>query len=372
MNDSFRVIDNHAHIFPPMRGAAGYASAEEHLAVLQYAFAFSSHPGRRLADGTSVPPSALWEWSRGWPDGRLDVGFRIGEFGRVHWEQDGAPVYRQYQSPLLHDMASPPGLLLALMDAAGVDVAVLQNDRNYGHLNDEIAEAVRQFPGRFIGLAQVDEGYGWRADQLAELERCASLGLRGLYFKLQGLSTSNYADDPFGPRYAPLWDTVARLGWPVYWDITAVPTPGPEAYLRQLRGWVGWVARHPNIRSVLPNGLNTAPFTEDGRVALPDWLVRPLADHDVLVELSLPIRWGGRWAYPFMEARPILDEHLRAFGPRRLVWGSDAPNVERFCTYRQTLTHLTEQWPVASSDDLRLIVGGNVAHLFGLDAQAGV
>ena len=304
--------------------------------------------------------------------GRWPSGSGPEAFGRVEWEQDGVGFYRQYQSPLLHDMASPPDLVVAMMDAAGVDVAVLQNDRNYGRLNDEIAEAVRRFPGRFIGLAQVDEGHGWRTDQLAEIERCAELGLRGLYFKLQGLSTAQYADDPFGPRYEPLWQTVADLGWPVYWDITSVPTPGAENYLRQLREWVGWIERHPGARSVLPNGLSTQVFEVDGRVRLPDWLVGPLVEHDVLVELSLPIRWGGQWDYPFPESLPILDEHLRRLGPTRLAWGSDVPNVERFCTYRQTVTHLTAHWPGASADDLRLIMGGNVAHLFGLDAQARV
>ena len=362
------TVDNHAHIFPSMGTAAGYASPEEHLAVLQYAFAFSSHPARRVSDGTTAPPSALWDWSRGWPDGQVPVNFRIGAFGRVFWEQDGDAFYRQYQSPLLHDMASPAGLMVAMMDAVGVDVAVLQNDRNYGHLNDEIAEAVATFPGRFIGLAQVDEGHGWQDAQLQELERAAAIGLRGLYFKLQGLSTANYAHDPFGPTYEPLWRAIERLGWPVYWDITPVPTPGPEQYLRQLRGWTGWLERHPGIRAVLPNGLSTQVFETDGRLALPDWLVEPLLAHDVLVELSLPIRWGGRWEYPFVEAQPILDEHYQRFGPSRLVWGSDAPNVERFCTYRQTLTHLTGHWPGVSQADVDRIVGGDLAQLYGLNS----
>jgi predicted TIM-barrel fold metal-dependent hydrolase len=355
-----------------MRGASGYPSPDEHLAVLQYALAFSGHPARRVTDGALVPPSSLWDWARGWPEGRIDVGFRIGEFGRVEWVQHGVGFYRQYQSPLLHDMAASPDLLVAMMDAAGVDVAVLQNDRNYGRLNDELADAVRRFPGRFVGLAQVDEGHAWEDSQLQEIERCGRLGLRGLYFKLQGLSTSNYAHDPFGPTYDPLWNAVEALGWPVYWDITAVPMPGPESYLHQLRAWVGWVERHPGIRSVLPNGLSTQVFETGGRVRLPDWLIGPLVQANVLVELSLPIRWGGQWDYPFPESRQILDEHLERLGPTRLVWGSDVPNVERFCTYRQTITHLTEHWPGASEAALRLIMGGNIEHLFGLDAEAGV
>jgi hypothetical protein len=161
-------------------------------------------------------------------------------------------------------------------------------------------------------------------------------------------------------------------GWPVYWDITAVPTPGPENALRQLQAWVGWVERRPGIGVVLPNGLNTQVFAADGRVRQPDWLIGPMVKHNVLVEWSLPIRWGGQRNYPFPEARQVLDEHLERLGPTRLAWGSEVPNVERFCTYRQTIIHLTEHWPGVSPDDLRMVMGGNIAHLFGLDAEAGV
>ena len=89
MSDPLRLIDNHAHVFPPLSGACGYASADEHLAVLQYAFAFSSHPARQVSDGARVPPGGLWDWARGWPAGRAAVGFRIGSFGRVEWDQGG-------------------------------------------------------------------------------------------------------------------------------------------------------------------------------------------------------------------------------------------------------------------------------------------
>ena len=53
-------------------------------------------------------------------------------------------------------------------------------------------------------------------------------------------------------------------------------------------------------------------------------------------------------------------------GPRRLVWGSDLPNVERHCTYAQSLTYLTRHCPFIPPADLALIVGGNIARLFNL------
>jgi hypothetical protein len=47
-----------------------------------------------------------------------------------------------------------------------------------------------------------------------------------------------------------------------------------------------------------------------------------------------------------------------------MLWGSDMPNVERSCTYRQTLTYLTRHCSFITAADLDLIVGGNANELY--------
>lgn len=326
--------------------------------MLGRAFVASTHPFRRVSDGAEAAAADLL--ARSGPG----EGFRLGEHGRVEWVAAGERYYRQYLPPLMAAMVMPAEHLVALMDDAGVATAVLQNDLNYGRLNREIADAVRRFPGRFIGLAQVDEGRGWQPKQLAEARRAADDGLRGLYFKLEGLASTGFREDPFGSRYEPLWATAAELGWPVYWDIAPQPSPSPSAYRDLLRRWAAWLDAHPALRCVLPNGLTAAFLQEGGRFRIPDWLAAALLQHEVLVELSLPIRWGGQYDYPFVEVRPILDEHYQRLGAARLVWGSDVPNVARFCTYRQTVTHMTRHWPGVPEPDLALVMGGNLRRLF--------
>ena len=54
-------------------------------------------------------------------------------------------------------------------------------------------------------------------------------------------------------------------------------------------------------------------------------------------------------------------------GSDRLMWGTDMPNVERFCTYRQTLTTFTIHCQgLIGPSDIANIVGGTAARLFGL------
>jgi predicted TIM-barrel fold metal-dependent hydrolase len=58
------------------------------------------------------------------------------------------------------------------------------------------------------------------------------------------------------------------------------------------------------------------------------------------VEVLYPIHWARTHDYPFPELRPALEILYRRVGADRLVWGSDMPNVERNCTYRQSLSYL--------------------------------
>jgi predicted TIM-barrel fold metal-dependent hydrolase len=57
-----------------------------------------------------------------------------------------------------------------------------------------------------------------------------------------------------------------------------------------------------------------------------------------------------------------------AFGADRLVWGSDMPNVERFCTYRQCVDYVRKHCAFLSAGEKDRILGANVAEILGLAA----
>ena len=85
---------------------------------------------------------------------------------------------------------------------------------------------------------------------------------------------------------------------------------------------------------------------------------------DAVVEILIPIFQGAVWEYPYVEARPIVREYYERLGPDRLVWGSDMPNVERNCTYRQSLDYLRVHCDFIPPADMARICGTNVAGLF--------
>jgi predicted TIM-barrel fold metal-dependent hydrolase len=94
---------------------------------------------------------------------------------------------------------------------------------------------------------------------------------------------------------------------------------------------------------------------------MPAPLAELLGRDQILVELLYPIYWARTHEYPFPELRATVEVLYRRIGRERLVWGSDMPNVERNCTYHQSLHYLhrlAEGWLPAA--DLDAILGFNV------------
>jgi predicted TIM-barrel fold metal-dependent hydrolase len=61
--------------------------------------------------------------------------------------------------------------------------------------------------------------------------------------------------------------------------------------------------------------------------------------------------------YPFRNLREPLARVIDAFGPRRAFWGSDISRVPKSCSYREVVTHFTEDLDFLSRDDLETIMG---------------
>jgi len=179
------IVDSHLHIFPFLDGAAGFPSRAEHLEVLQYYLVGHGQPVRRVRDNTIVPGGSLqlFDHEKRGPEGLADVDLRVTANGRFEWTQDGEDRYIHFMPPSLQTNASTPEGILAQMAYVGVDVGVLQNAHLYGRLDDEFGEAARRFPGKFVGLAEVEEPRAQTDLELSSLRRAArELGLKGIYY----------------------------------------------------------------------------------------------------------------------------------------------------------------------------------------------
>ena len=76
-----------------------------------------------------------------------------------------------------------------------------------------------------------------------------------------------------------------------------------------------------------------------------------------------PIAWGGRMPYPYARAQHHFRQTYDRFGAGKLVWGSDMPNVGRYCTYRQALGYVWDHADFLSAEDRRRIFRENALGL---------
>jgi len=362
------VVDSHVHIFPPLAEASGFVSEGEHRQFLQLYMATHGEPVRRLRDHSVVQRQTLHDGQLNSPESLCDVDFRVGRFGRFEWTVDEEDLYLQYFPPSLQPMASPPEFMLQQMARAGVDRAVLQNARPYGRLNTYFAEAVRAYPHKFIGLADVDESNAHHVQEIDTLHHAVrELGMRGLYYANRALIRSSYARMFDDPLFDPLWEEVRGLGIPVFWEIVGVPDPANEQdLLREIDRFNRFSRRWPTIRGVWTHG-----FSPELLARMPGSLAELLGLEQLSIEILYPIYWARTHDYPFPELRTALETLYRHVGGERLIWGSDMPNVERNCTYRQSLEYLrvvTSGWLNAA--DVDRILGQNVARLLddGVDS----
>jgi predicted TIM-barrel fold metal-dependent hydrolase len=360
------IVDGHAHAFPRLGAGAGFRSPDEHRRYLQRHM--STHPqgGRRARDNAPVPGAMLCPSPSTALDDLPDVGFRVGDFGRLEWDapgevgQPGEPCYLQFLPPHLEDTTARPERMLAQMQYLGVDRALLQSGKLYGITNEYLAEVVAGWPERFRGCATVDEA---RADeQIGALERAVrQLGLTALYFSNDGFAAVGYERHFDDRRYRPFWEAVEALGVPVLWDIRFAVRRGHADYMAEAGRLRGHLRRFPRVENVLTHGLPASAF-DGGRV--PDDLWATLREPNLTVELLFPLLHGASWEYPYREAQAIVRDLHARLGAGKLLWGSDMPNVERSCTYRQSLDYLRRHCDFIPAADMDLIVGGNADRLY--------
>ena len=103
--------------------------------------------------------------------------------------------------------------------------------------------------------------------------------------------------------------------------------------------------RHPGLRVHLAMSPPVAYFAKHGGYEFPDELLRLYRHEPLVLEVVFPITYGGVWDYPYPEAQALIASLRDQLGAGKLVWGSDMPNVERFCTYRQSLDYIRRYCP---------------------------
>jgi predicted TIM-barrel fold metal-dependent hydrolase len=364
------IIDGHAHVFQHFSEASGHPSRAIHFKYMQKVQTRTVARVFRARDGHDVSGSVLFRPSDNSWAGLRDVDFRIGNYGRLDFTIDGEDYHSQYMPVAMQQIVAPPELMLAQMAYAGVDHCVLQAGWGYGAMNDYNAFAQSQYPDKFSALLNVDEPRAYTDASLKEFDRAhRQLGLKGVYFALDAFARYGFDITFDDARMEAFWSAVDAAQLPVFIEANAIPGYDEPSYIANMVRLGGLMRRHANIQWILVMGPPVGYFAKSGRWEFPEKVMAVYRHDNISLEIMFPITWGRVWDYPYPEAQALIKDMRDKFGASKLVWGSDMPNVERFCTYTQSLDYVRRYCPFLTAGEKDAVLGGNLANLLGLGGR---
>ena len=95
--------------------------------------------------------------------------------------------------------------------------------------------------------------------------------------------------------------------------------------------------RYPETTCSITHGFPWRAFLDSDRIALPEAIWEPFQNPNLNLEVCFPVRIGDIFDYPLSErSGHTLEAMVENIGADHLLWGTDMPFQNRFCTYRQS------------------------------------
>ncbi len=259
----------------------------------------------------------------------------------------GMPAY-------LLDGRCPYEVALSVMDAAGVEAAVVTQEYLDGNQNAYLADVQQKCPERFFvqGLLEFRRPEGLSAEFRNVLQEH---GFQGIKLPASYLAQANPRIHLTDRRLMDVFEQMAERHMVLSVDLA----PGESQVGEMLA-----VARaFPQLAITLGH------FAMVGRKG---WLSQ-LA---LAKEANIHVESGGiTWLFrqegpPFPGAQEAVREAVGRVGAHKLMWGSDFPRTQVDFTYEQTLDFLLDSCPFLSDAERAAILGGTAAEVFGFKRPA--
>ena len=250
------------------------------------------------------------------------------------WRPGAVP---QLPEPFTYDQ------LLPLMNEASVDRVVIVPPSWEGDRNDYALEAVKKFPDRFgiMGRLPLDKPQSaallpkWR-------DQPGMLGIRASFNGgLAAWLTDGTADW--------FWPAAEKAGVPVMFF-----TNGNTAEFSRI------AERHPQLHLIIDHMGLTTEIAKSKTIPAAITQSVALAKHpNVSVKLSSAPSYSSE-PYPYRDMTVHIRRLFDAYGPRRCHWGTDMTNSFAKATYRERITHFTEELDFLSEEDKDWVMGRGI------------
>lgn len=260
----------------------------------------------------------------------------------VHvWKHD--PRYPFAKDAHVPDRDATPETLLGLMRENGVARTVIIQVIHYKYDNSYLADVLKQYPQYFKGVCRVDPLDPAAPDHLSRL---TEQGFRGVRLSPAGNASGDWITGPLMP---PLWKRCEDLKVPmtVLAPITRMPDVDKLA------------AQYPDLTIVIDHMADCPP---DQPREL-EKLIALKRYPKLFVKISHA--WSlSKQPYPWLDVQQQIKRLYDAFGPQRLMWGTDWPICEAHTTYARTLTFFRDDVKFLNAEDKHWVLSRTVEQVW--------
>jgi len=256
----------------------------------------------------------------------------------VHvWKHD--PQYPFAEGAHAPARDATPETLLDLMKANGVARTVIIQVIHYRYDNRYLAAVLKRYPQYFQGVCRVDPLDPAAPDHLTRL---VEQGFRGVRLSPAGNASGDWIHGPLMP---PLWSRCRELKMPmtILAPITRIPEVGDL------------ISRFPDLTVVIDH-MADCPLDQPAEL---EKLIALRRYPKVFVKISHT--WSlSRQPYPYLDAQQQVKRLYDVFGPQRLMWATDWPISQPYCTYAQTLSVVRDDMKFLNSEDKRWMLSKTI------------
>ncbi len=269
----------------------------------------------------------------------------------------------QVTPPLGDGQAHSPRQLLANLDWAGVERAVLLQGPFYGECNSYVLDALEQYADRLVGAAYFDP---WMAGSRQTFEETlASPGYCAVKLEcsvpsgLCGIHPEARLDSP---DLDWLWQELEKRGLILVLDLGGI---GSRSYQTEAVRTIA--TRLPSLKIVVAHLGQPRPEAETEPELWKLW--EEQVDLGLLpnvwFDCASLVAFVNEEGYPFPSVERYLRVAVERIGAHKIMWGTDQPGTLLHATYRQYVELAKTHTAFLSVRDQALVLGENAIHVYG-------
>jgi predicted TIM-barrel fold metal-dependent hydrolase len=239
-----------------------------------------------------------------------------------------------------------PSTLLQLMKTNGVEKTVIVHVIHYQWDCRYAGDTIKGQRDKFMGVCRVDPTADSAVDDLNHWVK--DYGFHGVRLSPAAGAAGDWINDK--ERMDRIWGRAAELRIPlcVLCPITRLPDVAKV------------IDRHKDGLDVCIDHMADCPIDQ------PDELKKLLAlakQPRVFVKNSH--LWSlSREKYPYKDTHELVKKVYDAFGPKRLMWGTDWPMVEKYCGYAKAVALYRDELSFFTAEDRKWVLGGTALKLW--------